>query len=170
MKKPFMILASAACLLAFLILVPAAPGQSSQAEEKVIALAQQLKLTPQQEAEVLPILKAEAPKLEAIKNDSSLSGMQKASQLRAIHSETSAPLQKILPPAQYEQLQTIREEDMKKAIAAKRESQGTGMGSDHRAHLIEAHGGTLSGKNCDGGGAIFTVCLPEAAEPKSVAA
>ena len=123
MKRLFTFLTSAACLLAFLILVPAAPGQSPQAEEKVIALAQQLKLTPQQEAEVIPILKAEAPKLEAIKNDTSLSGMQKVSQLRAIHSETSGPLQKILTPAQYEQLQTIREEDVKKAIAAKRETQ-----------------------------------------------
>lgn len=123
MKRLFILLASAACLLAFLILAPAAPSQSPQAEEKVIALAQQLKLTPQQEAEVIPILKAEAPKLEAIKNDTSLSGMQKVSQLRAIHSETSGPLQKILTPAQYEQLQTIREEDVKKAIAAKRETQ-----------------------------------------------
>jgi hypothetical protein len=123
MKRLFILLASAVCSLAFLILAPAAPGQSPQAEEKVIALAQQLKLTPQQEAEVIPILKAEAPKLEAIKNDTSLSGMQKVSQLRAIHSETSGPLQKILTPAQYEQLQTIREEDVKKAIAAKRETQ-----------------------------------------------
>jgi hypothetical protein len=155
MKKPFMILASAACLLAFLILVPAAPGQSPQLEGRVIALAQQLKLTPQQEAEVLPILKAEAPKLEAIKNDSSLSGMQKASQLRAIHSETSAPLQKILPPAQYEQLQTIREEDMKKAIAAKRESQGTGMGLAIAYTLIEAHGGHTLYSRARNGAAFF---------------
>jgi len=123
MKRLFILLPSAVCFLAFLILAPAAPSQSPQAEEKVIALAQQLKLTPQQEAEVIPILKAEAPKLEAIKNDTSLSGMQKVSQLRAIHSETYGPLQKILTPAQYEQLQTIREEDVKKAIAAKRETQ-----------------------------------------------
>ena len=96
MKRLFILLPSAVCFLAFLILAPAAPSQSPQAEEKVIALAQQLKLTPQQEAEVIPILKAEAPKLEAIKNDTSLSGMQKVSQLRAIHSETSGPIQKIL--------------------------------------------------------------------------
>jgi hypothetical protein len=85
-----------------------------------MALAQQLKLTPQQEAEVLPILKAEAPKVEAIKDDASLSGMQKVKQLRAIHSETAPQLQKILTPAQYQELQAIREADIKKAIAAKR--------------------------------------------------
>src|SRR6266576_4872715 len=120
MKTPFTLLTSTACLLAFLIPVPAAPGQNPQAEAKVIALARQLKLTPKQEVEVLPILKAEAPKFEAIKNNPSLPPMQKMRQLRALHSENAAPLQKILSPAQYQQLQAIREQDIKKAIAKKR--------------------------------------------------
>ena len=120
MRKLFTLLTSTACLLAFLILAPTTPSQSPEAEKKVIALAQQLKLTPQQEVEVLPILKAEAPKFEAIKNDPSLSGMQKMKQLHAIHSESAPELQKILSPAQYQQLQAIREQDIKKAIAAKR--------------------------------------------------
>ena len=120
MRKLFTLLTSVACPLAFLILAPAAPAQKPDAEAKVIALAQQLKLTPQQEVEVLPILKAEAPKFEAIKNDPSLSGMQKMKQLHAIHSENAPELQKILSPGQYQQLQAIREQDIKKAIAAKR--------------------------------------------------
>jgi protein CpxP len=119
MKKPFTLLMSATCLFAFLILAPVAPGQSPEAEAKVIALAQQLKLTPQQEVKVLPILKAEAPKFEAIKNNPSLPPMQKMRQLRAIHNESAPQLQKILSPAQYQQLQAIREADIKKAIAAK---------------------------------------------------
>ena len=69
---------------------------------------------------MLPILKAEAPKFEAIKNDSSMSGMEKMKALRAIHSENAPELQKILSPAQYQQLQAIREADIKKAMAAKR--------------------------------------------------
>jgi hypothetical protein len=120
MTKPFTLLMSAACFLAFVMLAPTAPAQKPAAEEKVIALAQQLKLTPQQEVEVLPILKAEAPKVEAIKNDPSLSGMQKMKQLHAIHSENAPQLQKILSPEQYQQLQAIREADIKKAVAAKR--------------------------------------------------
>jgi len=120
MRKLFTLLTSTACLLAFLILAPVAPAQYPEAEKKMIALAQQLKLTPQQEVAVLPILKAEAPKFEAIKNDPSLSGMQKMKQLHAIHSESAPELQKILSPAQYQQLQAIREQDIKKAIAAKR--------------------------------------------------
>jgi hypothetical protein len=120
MRKLFTLLTSAACFLAFLSFAPAAPGQNPEAEAKVQALAQQLKLTPKQEMEVLPILKEEAPKFEAIKNDPSLSGMQKMKQLHAIHSENAPQLQKILTPAQYQQLQAIREADIKKAVAAKR--------------------------------------------------
>jgi hypothetical protein len=98
MRKLFTLLTFAACVLAFLILAPVAPAQNPEAEAKVIAVAQQLKLTPQQEVEVLPILKAEAPKFEAIKSDPSMSGMQKMKALRAIHAENAPQFRKFLPP------------------------------------------------------------------------
>src|SRR5580765_4438855 len=46
-------------------------------------------------------------------------------------------------------------------------AEGTGMGLAIARSIIEAHGGTLSGENCEDGGACFTVCLPEAKEDKS---
>jgi len=46
-------------------------------------------------------------------------------------------------------------------------AEGTGMGLTIARSIIEAHGGILSGENCDDGGACFTVCLPEAKEDKS---
>jgi PAS domain S-box-containing protein len=49
-------------------------------------------------------------------------------------------------------------------------AEGTGMGLAIARSIIEAHGGTLSGENCDDGGACFTVRLPEAKEDKSTAA
>lgn len=119
MNKFFNYLTCALCVVAIL-LTATLRGQSPQADEKVIALAQQLKLTPQQDVKVLPILKAEAPKLEAIKNDSSMPPLQKLKALRAIHAETAPQLQKILTPKQFQQLQAIREADINKAIAAKR--------------------------------------------------
>ena len=123
MRKSFTLLTSAVCLSAFVTFVPAAPGQASDPTAKLEALSKQLQLTPQQKGEMLPILKEEGPKLEAIKNNSSLSGMQKMRQLRAIHNESAPQLQKILSPAQYQKLQAIRQQEIKEAIAKKRGSQ-----------------------------------------------
>jgi len=49
-------------------------------------------------------------------------------------------------------------------------SEGAGMGLAISRSIIEAHGGTLSGENCDGGGACFTVRLPQAKEGQLQAA
>jgi two-component system sensor kinase FixL len=49
-------------------------------------------------------------------------------------------------------------------------AEGTGMGLAISRSIIKAHGGTLSGENCDGGGACFTVRLPQAKEDNSQAA
>jgi hypothetical protein len=103
-----------------LTIAPIAPAQNAERLAKIQAVAQQLKLTPEQEAKVIPILKEEAPKLEAIKSNTSMSGMQKMQELRAIHSQTAPQLQQILSRSQYQKLQAIREQDIKKAIAAKR--------------------------------------------------
>jgi periplasmic protein CpxP/Spy len=120
MKRPFTFLASTACLYAFLTLGPAASGQTTDPAAKLQALSQQLKLTPQQKMQMLPILKEEGPKLEAIKNNPSLPPMQKMKQLRAIHEQSAPQLQKILSPAQYQQLQAIRQQEIQQAIARKR--------------------------------------------------
>ena len=101
-------------------LASALPGQTEDKMAKVQAIAQKLQLTPEQKVKVLPILEQEAPKLEAIKNNNSLSGLQKMRQLRAIHAETAPQLQQILSPAQYQKLQAIREERIKEAMEKKR--------------------------------------------------
>jgi len=120
MKKHFTLLTSAACFFAFLTFAPAAPGQTTDPAAKMQALSQQLKLTPQQKIQMLPILKEEGPKIEAIKNNPSLPPMQKMKQLHAIHAQSAPQLQKILSPAQYQQLQAIRQQEIQQAIAKKR--------------------------------------------------
>jgi tRNA uridine 5-carbamoylmethylation protein Kti12 len=106
--------------LVLLAITPALRAQTAQGIEKAETVAHELKLTPQQEAKVLPILKQEAPKIQQIKNNPSMSGMQKMKELRAIHSETTPELQQILSPEQYQKLQSIREQQIKQAMAKKR--------------------------------------------------
>ena len=119
MKKIFAPSILAVCLT--LIATPfGASAQSSQGLAKAEAVAQKLNLTPQQKAKVLPILKEEAPKLEQIKSNSSLTGLQKMKELRAIHNETTPQLQQILSPDQYQKLQAMREQEIREAIARKR--------------------------------------------------
>src|SRR5438094_474635 len=49
-------------------------------------------------------------------------------------------------------------------------AEGTGMGLAIARGIIEAHGGTISAENFDGGGACFTVRLPQAKQDNSQAA
>jgi Spy/CpxP family protein refolding chaperone len=109
-------IAAALCFVMFLLPAPTSFAQNKAA--KLQAIAQQLDLTPQQKAKVLPILADEAPKVEAIKNDNSLSKIQKMQQLRAIHQQTDPQMKAILSPAQYQKLQAIRQQAIKDAVQA----------------------------------------------------
>ena len=83
-------------------------AQKGGAMSKAQAIAQELNLTPQQKEKILPILAAEVPKVAAIKNDNSLSRVQKMQQVRAIHQQTDPQMKSILTPEQYEKLKQIR--------------------------------------------------------------
>ncbi len=97
------------------LLTPTSFAQKAGAMAKAQAIAQQLNLTPQQKEKVLPILIDEAPKVQAIKNDSSLSRMQKMQQLRAIHQQSDPQMKAILSPQQYQKLQQIRLQTIREA-------------------------------------------------------
>ena len=87
--------------------------------QKAQAVAQELNLTPQQKEKILPILVTEGPKVNAIKNDNSLSKIQKMQQIRAIHQQTDPQMRAILSPEQYQKLKQIRLQAIKDATAGR---------------------------------------------------
>ncbi|HEX8797229.1 MAG TPA: hypothetical protein VF772_01390, partial [Terriglobales bacterium] len=60
---------------------------------KLEKISAALQLTPQQKQQLLPILKEEAPQLEAVKNNASLGPLQKAMQLKQIGQATDTKVQ-----------------------------------------------------------------------------
>jgi periplasmic protein CpxP/Spy len=98
------------------LLAPTSFAQKEAGMQKAQAIAQQLNLTPQQKEKILPILADEVPKVNAIKNDNSLTKIQKMEQLRAIHQQTDPQMKAILTPEQYQKLTAIRQQTIRNAI------------------------------------------------------
>jgi hypothetical protein len=84
-----------------------APGQ-----ERLEAIAQVLNLSPQQKSQLAPIINAEKPKVEAVMQDPNLTPKEKKSKLKHIHAQTDPLVQSILSPTQYQQWQTIRNDEL----------------------------------------------------------
>jgi hypothetical protein len=116
MKNHTQLFISALSIAMFALLTPTSFAQKAGAMSKAQAIAQQLNLTPQQKEKILPILIDEVPKVQAIKNDNSLSKIQKMQQLRAIHQQTDPQMKTILSPEQYQKLQAIRQQTIRDAI------------------------------------------------------
>lgn len=103
----------------FVWIAPKARAQAPAQAQKLQAIAKQLNLTPEQKAKLMPILEADAPKLEAVKNNPSLGGLQKLEQIKAIHAQSDPQIKAILNPQQYEQLQQIRQQEIHEAMEKK---------------------------------------------------
>ena len=87
--------------------------QAQTPEEKLQSLSQVLGLSAQQKSQLLPILKAEAPKLEALKSDPSKRDKRK--EMKAIHEQADPQVKAILTPTQYQQWKAIRKQEIDKA-------------------------------------------------------
>ena len=125
MKNRIYLFTAALCSATFVLLASTTFAQKAPAYAqkptgiaKAEAISQQLGLTPQQKVKILPILRDELPKVEAIKNENSLTRMQKAQQIRAIHQQTDPQMKAILTPEQYQKLKAIRQQTIKEATQA----------------------------------------------------
>jgi hypothetical protein len=99
-----------------LVLSSFAIAQTDQApaagQEKAAAVAQVLNLSPQQKSQLEPILKAEQPKVQSVLQDPNLTPKEKKSRLKHIHAQTDPLVQSILNPTQYQQWQTMRNDEL----------------------------------------------------------
>ena len=120
MKNRIYLFTAALCSAAFVLLASTSYAQKSGAILKVEAISQQLNLTPQQKIKILPILRDEGPKVQAIKNDNSLSKIQKVQKIRAIHQQTDPQMKAILSPDQYQKLKAIRQQAIREATQTSR--------------------------------------------------
>lgn len=89
----------------------AAQNDKAEAMQKLEQMSAALKLTPQQKQQIRPILFEEAPKIKAVKNNTSLGPLQKAMQMHQIADATDAKLKPILNPQQYQTWEQMRAQE-----------------------------------------------------------
>ena|SRR5215467_12844673 len=122
---------SIAVVLAFCVsLVSTALVSTSYAQmpkarqQRLMAVAKQLHLTRSQAKQLVPILNAEEPQLQAIRNDQSLSRVEKLQRLHAVHDQSTPQVKAILTPAQFQQLQQMRQQRRAQLLQAAKSQSG----------------------------------------------
>src|SRR5262249_25475970 len=78
-------------------------------QQRLIAQAKQLHVTRRQAKQLYPIMQAQEPQLQAIRNDSSLSRVEKLHRLHAVQDASDPEVKAILTPSQFQHLQVIRQ-------------------------------------------------------------
>jgi len=71
-------------------------------------LQQNLSVSPQQSAQIAPILANEGQKVMAIRNNNSLSNVQKTQEVTSLQKQSDPQLKAILSSAQYDKLKVVR--------------------------------------------------------------
>src|SRR5262245_16245343 len=85
------------------------PGTTGWAQYQS-CLQQQLSVSPQQTAKIVPILANEGRKVIAIRNNNLLSNIQKIQEVKTIQQQSNPQLKAILASAQYDKLQIGRKQ------------------------------------------------------------
>src|SRR3954451_9438408 len=83
------------------------PGTAGWSEYQS-CLQQNLSVSPQQRAQIAPILANEGQKGIAIRKNNSLSNVQKTQEVTSLQKQSDSQLKAILSSAQYDKLKTVR--------------------------------------------------------------
>jgi hypothetical protein len=95
--------------------IPQAPGNipdpgTAGWNQYQSCLQQQLSVSPQQSAKIVPVLANEGRKVIAIRNNNLLSKVQKIQEVKTIQQQSDPQLKAILSSAQYDKLQVGRKQ------------------------------------------------------------
>jgi len=83
------------------------PGTTGWAQYQN-CLQQRLSVSPQQSAQIVPILANEGRKVIATRNNNSLSDVQKIQEITSLQKQSDPQLKAILSSAQYDKLKAVR--------------------------------------------------------------
>jgi len=89
----------------------AASDRATAARERMQEVAKKLNLTDKQKEKLKPIFQEELEKLKTIRDDSSLSRLQKARKLKALRDEVTPKVKEVLTPEQFEKWVELRKEN-----------------------------------------------------------
>ncbi len=98
-------------------------------------LSMELGLTEQQKQEIVPFLKQELSKLQALKKDTSLSTLQKVEQLKQVSGAIDAKITPLLDPQQQQKFQAVRESTRRHMIEKMTEKEGGKLETDVKQEL-----------------------------------
>ena len=87
------------------------PQGNPEAMQRLEKMSAALQLTPQQKKQVAPIIMDEAPKVKALKSDTTMPPLQKAMKMRQISEATDAKMKPILNPQQYQTLMQMQAQE-----------------------------------------------------------
>jgi hypothetical protein len=113
-QRKFLFTTVALCSCVFLLCANQLQAQTPA--EKLQRLSQALNLSPGQKSQLLPILEAEAPKIEDVKKNPNLAPRQRAMELRTIHQQADPQVERILSAQQYKEWQAIRKHEIEEAM------------------------------------------------------
>jgi hypothetical protein len=103
-------LASAGLLMLGMLVSTARLMAQNPAEAQLEKMSAELNLTPEQKIQIAPILKEKALRVQAIRENPSLTPAVKAMAVKQVHKQTDSQLKPILTPQQWSKLQVMRQQ------------------------------------------------------------
>jgi len=104
--------------------VPAEEPDKQEVMAKLEKMSAELKLTPEQKKQMLPILMEEGKKMKAVKADATLGPLQKARSMKQIGDEVDAKVKPILNADQYTKFEQMRAQEREEMMQKMRSGKG----------------------------------------------